>query len=147
MRLLVRREHIDYPVNGFCRALGMKGAKNQMARGSGFQSQLNGFQIPHFTNEYDIRVFPQSTAQGRFEPFCVHSHFPVIHNTALAFMNKFNWVFNGNNMAFLVSVDVVHHGGKCGRFAASRGAGDQNHSLMQHGKFGDDFGKTQLLSS
>ena len=55
--LLIGREHVDNTVNGFGGALRVQGSENKVTGGCGFQGQSDGFQIPHFTDQDDVRIF------------------------------------------------------------------------------------------
>ena len=60
--LLGGREHVDHAVHRLRGAGRMQRAENEVTRGGGGQREFDGFQIAHFADEDDVRVFAQRTA-------------------------------------------------------------------------------------
>ena len=65
--LLVGRKYVDHAVDRLRSARSVQRAEDQVTSGRGGERQFDRLQIPHFTHEDDIRVFPQSAAQRRSE--------------------------------------------------------------------------------
>ena len=59
-------------------------------------------------------------------------HFPLVDQTPFALVNKFDGVFNGQNMVVAVVVDVVDHGRKGRRLTGARGASNEHKPARQH---------------
>ena len=78
----------------------MQGAEDQMAGHRRFHGQGNGFQITHLADHDDIRVFAQGSTQGRGKAVGMCADFPVVDDTFLAVMDKFDGILNGQNMIF-----------------------------------------------
>ena len=110
-------------LGGTCR---MEGAEDEMARGGRLDSQADRFEIPHFADEDDIRVFTQRAAEGRGEGLCVDPDFAMVHDAALALVDEFDGVFNRDDMVFAGAVGLVDDGGERCRFTAARRSGDED---------------------
>ena len=63
--LLVGRENVDDAVDRFGRARSVQGAEDKVAGGRRGQRQFDRFQVAHFTDEQDIRIFAQRAAQAQ----------------------------------------------------------------------------------
>src|SRR6185437_6708746 len=59
--LFFRWKYFDNTVNSLCGVGGVQCAENQVTCRGSFNCQSNRFQIAHFTDEDDIRVFTQCT--------------------------------------------------------------------------------------
>ncbi len=75
----------------------------------------------------------------------MRAHLPVVHDTVLACMNKFDRVFHRNDMVFSVSVGLIDNRGQRGGFARPGGTGYQHQSPGEIRQSGDHGRKTQLL--
>ncbi len=93
--LLLIGEHIDHAIDRFVSALRVHRTEYEMPGRGRFDREADGFQIPQFSNENDIGVFPQGRAQGGGEGFGMGTDLPVIDETIFAFMNEFNRVLDG----------------------------------------------------
>ena len=62
LRLLIARKDIDHPVDGFAGVIGVERAENEHPGFGGGEGELDGFEVAHFSDEDDIRVF----AEGGF---------------------------------------------------------------------------------
>ena len=71
-------------------------------------------------------------------------HFALTDDPFVVGMNIFNGIFDGDDMFFLVGIDVVDHGRHGGGFALAGAAGDQDQSLGHIGTFNDDGRQVQL---
>ena len=63
--MLVRRKDVNDAVHRFGGALRMQRAEDQVAGGCRGDGQFDGFQVAHFADENDVRVFAQRAAQSR----------------------------------------------------------------------------------
>ena len=133
--LLVGRENVDDTIDCFRRARGVQRAEDKVAGGRGGQRQLDRFQIAHFTDEKDVRVFAQRAAQGGGERVRVHADFAMLHQAILAAMHELDRVFDRDDVIVPLHVGVIHHRRQRGRFAGTGRAGDQDQALLQHRKF------------
>ena len=72
-----------------------------MSRLSGDEGCFNRFQIPHFSNENDVRILPQDVAEGSAKTFCIGINLPLIDDAFFMTMEEFDRVLNGHNMTAL----------------------------------------------
>ena len=72
----------------------MQGSEDQVTRFCGGQRQTDGFQIPHFTHQNDVRIFPQRGTQGVTEAEGVAVDFPLVDQAAFVLMDEFDWIFD-----------------------------------------------------
>ena len=60
-------------------------------------------------------------------------------------VNEFDRVFDSDDMAVFVAVDIVDHRGKGGRFTATGGPGNQDQALFQIGQSADRPWRAELV--
>src|SRR3954468_15781523 len=63
--LLVGRENVNDTIDRLGGAGSVECSKNKVTGGGGGQGQLDRFEVAHFTDQKDIRIFAQGAAQGR----------------------------------------------------------------------------------
>ena len=63
-------------------------------------------------------------------------YFALIYQAALTLVNKFDWVFDGQNMLPLRLVKVINEGGKCGGLTR---AGRPRYDYQASWRFGNSF--------
>ena len=76
-------------------------------------------QVAHFTDQNDVGVFAQRVLQCVGERFGVAAYFALIDDAALVFVNEFDRIFDRDDMAFALAVDLVDHCGKGRRFTGA----------------------------
>ena len=74
------------------------------------------------------------------------AHLSVIHHTALALVDKFNRIFNSDNVIFSGLVRLVDNGRQCRGFATPCGACDQYQASGECGQLGYDRRQAQVLN-
>ena len=94
----------------------------------------NGFEVTHFTDQYDIRVFTQARAQVLPKSIGIVVDFTLDNHRFLRFVGKFNRVFNGNNVVRLFMLILIDHCGQRGRFTGTGRAGHQHQTTRVFGK-------------
>ena len=124
----------------------MQGAKDQVPGFGCAHGELNGCQVAHFTDEYDIRIFPQRRPQSRSETFSVLADLALIHQRHLVLMDKLQRILKGQDMLLAGRVDQVDHAGQRRGFSGTGRPGYQNHPLFEVGHAPHAFGKPQLVS-
>jgi len=76
----------------------------------------------------------------------MHPHFAVVDDAILALMDKFDRVFNGNDMVPAQAVGFINNSGqRCGFAAAGRPC-HQYKAPRKLGQFGNYVGQSQLLT-
>ncbi len=104
----------------------MQGAEYQVTGFRRGQCQADGFQVPKFAHQNDVRVFPQRRAKRFREAVSVPVHFALVDQALFAFVDKFDRVLNGQDVFVFVVVDVVHHRCQRGGLARTGRAGHQH---------------------
>ncbi len=101
-----------------------------MAGFGGQQGGGNGFEVAHFADQNYVGVLTKSGAQRGREVRGVHFHFALVDEAALVAMQKFDGVFDGDQVIGAVGVDAVDHGGEGGGLTGTGGAGDQHQPAL-----------------
>ena len=123
----------------------MQGAKDQVAGGGRLHGKRNRLQVPHFTDQDDIRVLPQRTAKRVGKRLCVLPHLPVVHHAAVALVDELDRVLDGENVVFPGAVGHIDDGRQGGRFTASGRARHHHKPPGKSGELGDDRRQTELF--
>ena len=144
--LLAGRENVDDTIDRLRRARRVERAENKVTGGGRGQRELDRFEVAHFTDEQDVRIFTQRAAQSRGEGAGVHAHFAMLHQAVLASMHKFNRIFDRDDVIVPLQIRVIHHRRQRGRFAGAGRPGDEDEPLLQHRKFLQDRRQPELFA-
>ncbi len=87
----------------------MQRPKDQVAGLGGFEGNINGFAIAHFTDQQDVGIFPQTGLERVRKLTGVNTDLSLAHQRFLAVMHKFNRIFNRDNVLGVIFVDVINH--------------------------------------
>ena len=128
--LLIGRENVDDSVDCLRSARGVEGSENQMSRCRCGQGQFDRLEITHFTDEENVRIFAQGTAQGGCERTRVHTNFSMLHQAILAAMHKFYRILDCDDVIAPLDVRVIHHCRQSGRLAGTGRPGDKDQPLL-----------------
>ena len=127
--LLAGRKDIDDPVHGF-------GASGRVQRGEDKMSGLgcrhgclHGLIVAHLSEKNDIRALAQGGAQGGCIAFCIRADLSLTYDAFIMPVEKFQRVFQRDDMLFLIPVDMVDDAGKRGGLSASCRSGHQHQSF------------------
>src|SRR5918996_3097113 len=71
----------------------------------------------------------------------------VVDNTALATMDKFQGVFNRDDMILTVLIGVIDDCCEGSRFSTSRRTRNQDKPFLKHGELSNDMRQAQLFSA
>ena len=123
----------------------MQCAKHQVAGFRCGQRQANSLQVTQLAHQYYIRVFTQGRAQGFAKAMGIPVHLPLVDQALLALVNKFDRVFNGQDMVVAIFIDVIHHGGKGGGLTGAGRACNQHQAAGHQRQFFENIPHTQLL--
>ena len=143
--LLVGRENVDDTIDGFGRARGVQRAEDKVAGRRRGEREFDRFQVAHFTDENDVRIFTQRAAQGGGERVGVHADFAVLHQAILAAMHKLDRIFDRDDVIVPLQVRVIHHRRERGGFAGAGRPGHQDEALLQHREFLQDRRQAQIV--
>lgn len=80
----------------------------------------DGLEIPHFTEEDDIRGLTQRGTQSRLIPLGIVGDFPLADDAAVMGMEEFDRILQRDDMPLARVIDPVDHTGEGGGFAAAR---------------------------
>lgn len=83
-----------------------------MAGFCGGHCHIDRLVITHFSQKNHIRTLTQSCAQGSYITVSVHMNLPLADDTLVVPVEKFQRVFQSDNMFFLILVDLVNDTGK-----------------------------------
>ncbi len=131
--LLVRREHVDNPVDGVGTADGVQRGENQVSGFGSGHRYLYGFIISHFSKQNHIRALAQGSPQSRNIAVGIGADLPLADNALFMLVQIFQRVFQRDNMFLEISVDIVNHTGQRRGLSASGGAGYQYQSFLKPG--------------
>ena len=93
----------------------MQGAHDEVSRFRCRHGKLNRLDVAQLTDENDIRVFPERAFERSGEGFGRSPHLALIDQRHFGCMHEFHRVFDREDMALHVRVDIIDHGGKRGR--------------------------------
>ena len=143
--LLIGRENVDDTIDGFGRARGVQRSENKVTGGRRGQRQLDRFQVAHFADENDVRVFAQRSAQRVGKGTGVHADFAMLNETVLAAMHEFDRIFDRDDVIVPLQVGVIDHRRERGRFTGTGRTGHEHETLLQHRKFFQDRRQAELV--
>src|SRR5688572_22947140 len=92
------------------------------------KSGLYRFKVPHFAHEDHVRVLSQAAPEGLGERTGVHVHLSLCDERLLVLMEKFDRVFDGDDVAISLLVYMVDHRRQRGRFTGTRSTGYEDES-------------------
>ena len=145
LHLLAGGENLDDAVHRLGGACRVECSEDEMARRGRLDGKRNRFQIAQFADEDDVRIFTESPAQRRGETFGVESHFPVVHDAALALVDEFDGVLDGDDVVLARPVRLVDDRRKGRGLSAPGGTRDKDQASGKRGKLRDDLWQPQLL--
>ena len=109
----------------------MQGPKYQMTCFCRCQGKTDRLNITHLANKHHVRIFAQSRSQSIIKTLRMPADLALVHKAIMALMYKFDRVFNRQNMALFVVIDVINHCSKGGGFTGAGWSCDQNQTTMQ----------------
>ena len=90
-------------------------------------SELNGFQVPHFSHQDHVRVLSQGCPQGVGKAAGVFIELPLVHQALVALVHELDRVLDGEDVFAARVIDVIEQSRQGGGFAGTRGACHQHH--------------------
>ena len=97
----------------------------------GGHGNAHGFRIPHLTHYKHIRRLAQRGTQRRGKIRRVSANFNLLNYAAYIRVLILNGIFNGQNVARIAAIDLIHQRGNCRRFSRARRAADQDQPARQ----------------
>ncbi len=87
----------------------MQSAENKVASGGRGQRELDRFQVAHFADENDVRVFAQRAAQRVGKGTCMDADFAMLNQTVLAPVHEFDRIFHRDDVVVAMEIGMVDH--------------------------------------
>src|SRR5450759_4584403 len=143
--LLERGEDIDNAVDALGSVLGVEGGEHQVAGLSRGQSGLDGLEVSHLTDQYDVGVLAQGVLQGVGERVRVRAHLALVDDALLVQVEELDRVLDGDDVLFPGGIYQVHDGGEGGGLALAGRAGHQDEPPGQPRELLDDHRQHQLF--
>jgi hypothetical protein len=104
----------------------VEGGEYEVSRFSRRQGKLDGLEVPHFADEYDVGILTQGAPQGVGKAFGMRSKFTLVDKAFLGVVEELDGVLDGEDMFLHGIVDEVHYRGKRRRLAAAGGPRDED---------------------
>ncbi|OPY00148.1 MAG: hypothetical protein A4E60_02450 [Syntrophorhabdus sp. PtaB.Bin047] len=109
----------------------MESGEDEVARFSRRQGKLDGLEVPHLADEYDVGVLTQGAPQGIGKAFRMRPQLTLVDKAFLGVVEKLDGVLDGEDVFLHGIVDEVHYRGKRRRFAAAGRPRDEDEALFQ----------------
>ena len=93
-----------------------------MARESRLDGDRRRLVVAHLSDENDVRVLTKGPLQRGGKSLGMKPHLPVVDNTALTSVDKFDGILNGDDMVLAVTVGLVNNGCQGGGFTGTGGS-------------------------
>src|SRR5437667_2353796 len=143
--LLGRRKHVHDAVDGLRRGARMQGAEHEVSGLGAGQRQADRLEIAHLADQDDVRILAQRAAQSVGERQRVRSDLALVDQAFLRLVNELDRVLDGEDVALLVFVDLVDHGGERRGLARARGTGDEDDAARLIDDLREDLWCPQLF--
>ena len=126
----MRFEKLDDSIDSLDAPRSVECRKYEMSCLCEIQGSIDRFCITHFTDHHDIRIFTHRRTDRCHERQCITSHFPLRKYALFRCENKFDRIFDRNDVFRTRSIDLFderHHGR---RFSASSWSCYEKESLF-----------------
>jgi hypothetical protein len=143
--LLGWREDGDNAVDAFDRIQRVQRGKNHVAGFGRVQSGADGFEVAHFADQDDVRILTQAGAQRGGKRWGIDFHFALVDVTLFVAVQKFDWVFDGDDVLGASGIDAVHHGSEGRGLTGARNARYQDKAARHIANLLDHLGQKELV--
>jgi hypothetical protein len=136
LRLLMARKDVDDTIDRFSGGVRVQRGERQVTRLGNRERGLNRFEVAHFADEQHIRIFTQRVLQRVREALGIRADFALVDDAALMPVDELDRIFNGDDVAFALAVDLVDHGRQRRRFSGACGTRDEHEAarLLRHAR-------------
>src|SRR5258708_30860905 len=110
----------------------MQRGENEMPGFRGFESDFDRFTVAHLAYKYDFRCLAQRGAQGECESGGVAMQLALMNGGFFVAMQKFDGIFDGENMKSLIHIHFVDNGGSGGGIVRSAGGRARDKALFSY---------------
>ena len=131
--LVGERKNSDDAFNGLRGVNGVQRGKHQVAGLGCFQRNFNGFTVTHLANQNNFWRLPQRGPQRHRKRRRVAVQFTLMDYAILMRVQKFDRIFNGENMKRLLLVNEINDRRKRRRLAGTGRSGHQHDSIAESG--------------
>ncbi len=109
------------------------------------ERRFDRFAVAQLAHEHDVGVLPQNVMNRAMKTRRVGADFALIDEALAILVNVFDGVFDGDDVFFVVSIDVVDHRRERRRFARPRRPSDEHEPARELGKLAQNRRQRQLL--
>ena len=120
----------------------MQCAKHQVTGFSEGDRVVHTFAGTNFANHDHVGRLSQSIFQRHFPTVGINADFTLGDDATLVFVNEFDRVFNGDDVAGRIHVAIADHRGQRRRFTGTGRAYKQNNTALGHCQGFDNGGQT-----
>src|SRR5262245_19092565 len=139
------RKHGNDPVDGLGGIECVQRTEYEVARLGSHKCGVNRFKIAHFTDEDHIRVLTKRAAQSFAERLGDDFYFTLTDERLLVAMQKFDGIFDRNDVLSAIRVDVVDDGRQTRGLSATGCSCDQHKSAPLLADLLKNLGQLQLV--
>ena len=104
------REEVNDAIQRLVSVVGMQCRQTQVTGFGKGHGMLHGFLGAHLANQNHVRRLPQGILQGNFKRVGIDTHFTLSNNAVLVLVNKFDRVFDRNDVTAGIFVAITNHG-------------------------------------
>src|SRR3989338_1797459 len=116
---------------------------HETARFRGSQRRLKSFRVAYHSDHDHVRVLTHHVLQRLKKRLRVHAYFPLAYKRLVVPVQVFDGVFDRDNAAFVVVIDVIDHGRDGGGFSGAHGPHDQHQTALFERYFFQNRGKPE----
>ena len=143
---LLNRENVENAVEGPRGVTSVEGGKNEVTGLSCGEGELDGLEVTHFTDHYDVGIFPESSAERAGEGLGVSSDLALVHVASLGLEDILDGIFQSENVIFTIFVDEINKRRHGGGLTRTHRACDEDKTVLITGERLDVLdGETEVL--
>src|SRR2546425_688392 len=140
LRLLVRGEDVDDPVDALHRRVGVQGREGEVAGLGDGERRRDRLEITHLADQHDVGVLPQRVLERGREAVGVRADLALVHDAGLMAVDELDRVLHRDDVSLQLLVDLVDHRREGGALPRAGGPRDQDQpagllgELRHHGR-------------
>ena len=143
--LLVRREHVDDPVDRLRRVLRVQGREDQVTGLGRGDRRSDRLEVTHLADEDHVGVLAEDVLERLAEPVRVGADLALVHDARLVLVEELDRVLDRHDVARALGVDDVDHRGQGRRLPRAGRPGDDDEPALVARELGDDRRKAELV--
>ena len=138
-------EEVDDPVQRLVGVVGVQGRQTQVPGFSKGDGLVHGVGGTNLADQNHVRRLTQGIFQGHVEGLGINAHLTLGDDAALVLVDKFDGVFDGDDVTLGVLVAVANHGRQRGGLTGTRSAHENHQATFGHGQFLDHRRQAQVV--